>query len=563
VVSARRYWSIAAGRAVFVAVGYVLLAELGLRFVAQPEGVAAAWPAAGWAAGLLALWYRHRWPILAGMFLAILAANLLNQSSVPAALTFSVFNSLESWIFATLLRRSPGRALIPDSGRSLLRFGMAAIFAAAGCGFAGAAVLVLFEHSQTAWYAAGITWAISDAVGIIALAPLLLALRRVVAESSEPRRLAEVTGFVLSLVILAAIAVSEDLADHWLALSAVALMLGVGLIFVARFPSGLGFAGPVVVLMAIMMLGTQTMAGTAYGEEARETRIPALQLLVLILSISALGLNVLLTQLLKAQRARLSSEQKHQAATEQMLRENDRRKNAFIATLAHELRNPLAPIRHGAQILRLDRVEPKQIAWAGEVIERQTAIMARLLDDLLDISRIDRGKLELREQPVELKTLVRDAVETVSAAVVAGGHELKVSLPEEPLWFTADPVRLAQVLANLLVNAVKFTRHPARIEVEVVVHGDSGAQTLEIRVADPGIGISPEMLDEVFEMFAQPEADGRSANNGLGIGLALTRAIVELHGGTIEARSPGLGKGSEFFVRIPLRSAAVAESDGR
>jgi signal transduction histidine kinase len=556
-----RHWLTTIRRTFFVAVGYAFLAELGLRFVAQPEAIAAVWPAAGWAAGFLALWYRDRWSILAGVFATTLAANLLSGGSLSAALTFSVFNTLEPWLFATLLLQRSGRELIPNSGPALLRFGLVAVFAALVCGFAGASILVLTGHSQGSWLTSGATWAAADAAAIVAVAPFLLALPQAAAELSAPRRLAEFSSFVVVLVLLAAVATSNDRADHWLALSAVAWMLAVGLIFVVRFPAGLGLAGPVVLLVTIMALGTQIPAGTAFGVEAQETRVPALQALVLILAASALGLNVLLARLLEAQRARMESEHRHQAETEQMLRDNDRRKNEFIATLAHELRNPLAPVRHSAQLLRLEGAKPEQTVWAGEVIERQVAIMARLLDDLLDISRIDRGRLDLREVPVELGTLVRDAVETASPEIAAGGHQLKMSLPEEPVWFTADPVRLAQVLANLLANAAKFTRNPGLIEIGAVVRGEAGRQTLEIRVADPGIGIRPDMLEAVFGMFAQSESIPGNVNNGLGIGLALSRAIVELHGGTVEARSPGTGLGSEFFVHLPMRPAYPAGAE--
>ncbi len=226
----------------------------------------------------------------------------------------------------------------------------------------------------------------------------------------------------------------------------------------------------------------------------------------------------------------------------------DRKKDEFLATLAHELRNPLAPIRQAAALAVHASTTPEQIRWSHAIIERQTAHMARLLDDLLDVSRITRGRLEVRRARVLLRSVVDAAVETARPAIDAGKHTLTVSSPDEPLELEVDALRISQVLANLLTNAAKYIDRPGLIQLNAKRVGDG----VIIRVADNGIGIAPEDLPKIFEMFAQVKPTVDRKEGGLGIGLALSRALVEMHGGKIEGRSEGLGKGSEFTVRLQL-----------
>ena len=241
-------------------------------------------------------------------------------------------------------------------------------------------------------------------------------------------------------------------------------------------------------------------------------------------------------------------------AAQNALRTADRRKDEFLATLAHELRNPLAPIRQAAAMAAHAGTTPEQVAWCHAVIERQTAHMARLLDDLLDVSRVTRGRLEVRRTRVELRAVVDAAVETAKPAIDAHRHVLHVDLPAQSLWLDADELRISQVLGNLLTNAAKYTPPCGEIRLAATSEGDQ----VVVRVTDNGIGLAPEDLPRIFEMFAQvkPTLDRKEA--GLGIGLALSRALVELHAGTLEARSTGLGQGSEFIVRLPLAAGNVA-----
>lgn len=229
----------------------------------------------------------------------------------------------------------------------------------------------------------------------------------------------------------------------------------------------------------------------------------------------------------------------------------DRRKNEFLATLAHELRNPLAPIRHALQILHL---APKDLEIRQQtlgVIDRQLGQMVRLIDDLLDISRITNNKLRLRKEGIELAEAIQSALETTRPSIEEAGHELTVRLPPEPVYVEADLTRLAQVFINLLNNSTKYTESGGHIWLSVETQGGEVA----VSVRDTGIGITAEHLPHLFEMFSQATPALERSGGGLGIGLALARGVVELHGGSIEASSEGLGKGSEIIVRLPVVAA--------
>ena len=233
-------------------------------------------------------------------------------------------------------------------------------------------------------------------------------------------------------------------------------------------------------------------------------------------------------------------------------RDADRRKDEFLATLAHELRNPLAPIRQAALISKAPTATDAQKRWSHDVIDRQVQHMSLLLDDLLDISRVTRGTLALRMQSTELAAVIESAVETARPTIDAKRHVLSVDIPAEPVHFTADPLRVAQVLSNLLTNAAKYTDPEGQIRLTARRAGED----VVISVADSGIGISAAALPRVFNMFSQVHSNTDRSEGGLGIGLSLAKGLIELHGGTIEASSAGLGCGSEFTVRLPRRTAA-------
>lgn len=257
------------------------------------------------------------------------------------------------------------------------------------------------------------------------------------------------------------------------------------------------------------------------------------------------GLGILVSEI--TERKRIEEEQRRRA---EQLAEADRRKDEFLATLAHELRNPLAPIRNALQVMSLAGDDPRILDQARSVMERQVDQMVRLIEDLLDVSRITRNKLELRKEQVELAVAVQSAVETARPSIEAAGHELKVDLPNEPILLYADLTRLAQIFSNLLTNAAKYTERGGKITLSAEKEGAA----VTVRVRDTGMGIPADKLPYIFDLFVQVERAIEKAQGGLGIGLTLVKRLVELHGGTIEAKSNGPGEGSEFIVRLPYHA---------
>lgn len=235
-------------------------------------------------------------------------------------------------------------------------------------------------------------------------------------------------------------------------------------------------------------------------------------------------------------------------ASEQALAQSDRRKNEFLATLAHELRNPLAPLRNGLAVLRLAGDDATTRERTLQTLERQVGLMVRLIDDLLDLGRISRDQLELRRRPINLAQVVEGGVETGRPLVDAQCHVLSVVLPPRPVVVDGDAARLVQVVANLLNNAAKYTPAGGSLELRVETQGRDAVLTVQ----DDGIGIPPAMLERVFEMFAQVDRSQPLAQGGLGIGLAISRRLVQLHGGSLVAQSDGEGRGSRFVMRLPL-----------
>jgi signal transduction histidine kinase len=241
-------------------------------------------------------------------------------------------------------------------------------------------------------------------------------------------------------------------------------------------------------------------------------------------------------------------------ASTEALKEADRRKDEFLAMLAHELRNPLAPIRTAVQLLRLKELAEPQRAKARDVIERQVEHLVDLINDLLDVSRITRGVIALQKEPLLVTAIVARAVEIARPAIDAHRHDLFIDLPDESIAVDGDRTRLVQVVANILHNAAKFMEPGGRIRLSVARDGASAV----IRIADTGIGIAPELLPTIFELFTQAHTRGERSEGGLGIGLALIRRLTEMHGGTVTAHSDGPGRGTEVTVRLPVLAAHLA-----
>jgi signal transduction histidine kinase len=258
------------------------------------------------------------------------------------------------------------------------------------------------------------------------------------------------------------------------------------------------------------------------------------------------------------QRQQIAEQRDELKAHAEALKEADRLKDEFLATLAHELRNPLAPIRHGLDILRRNS-DSSVAADIRDMMDRQLSHLVRLIDDLLDISRVSQGKIELRKETILAADICRSALETSRPLIDAANHVLTVDIPLEPIWLDADLMRLAQVVANLLNNAAKYTPKGGRIKLSVQSHDDAAA----IVVSDNGIGIPENMLAKVFQLFAQVDNRADLTQGGLGIGLALVKKLVVMHGGSVEAESAGVGQGSTFTVRLPIATNLGSSSEVR
>jgi signal transduction histidine kinase/CheY-like chemotaxis protein len=242
-----------------------------------------------------------------------------------------------------------------------------------------------------------------------------------------------------------------------------------------------------------------------------------------------------------------------QRKAEEALRDADRRKDEFLATLAHELRNPLAPIRTGLQVLARVPGDSPDASRMRQIMDRQMGQLVKLIDELLDVSRIATGKVKLRRELVDMRVVARTALETSQPLIDAAGHEIRIAIPSKPVWVVGDPSRLTQVISNLVNNAVKYTAQSGVI----TLHLEEIAGQAVVRVTDNGIGIPAELLEEVFDMFTQVDRTLDRSQGGLGIGLSLVRRLMELHGGTARAASAGLDRGSTFTIELPAVSSTT------
>ena len=259
--------------------------------------------------------------------------------------------------------------------------------------------------------------------------------------------------------------------------------------------------------------------------------------------------------------ATLEAEVIERSRLEEAMRATDRRKDEFLMMLAHELRNPLAPIVSALEIMRMKTLDDPQLVWCREVMERQTQHLTRLVEDLLDVSRITQGQIPLQKSPVEIATVIDRALEVVRPLIDASRHRLTVERPGHPIRVEGDATRLAQAIGNLLSNAAKYTEDGGQIRVLVEESKTQGGPPeVIIRVRDTGVGIAPEMLPRVFELFTQGQHTLDRAQGGLGIGLTLVKRLIEVHGGSVTAHSDGPGKGSEFVIRLPMFVARPAEA---
>jgi signal transduction histidine kinase len=520
---------------------YFASAKMGLSLAFVAEQVSVVWPPTGIALAAILVLGFWTWPgILLGAFLANATAN----EPILVAGGIAIGNTLEAVIGAWLLRRVVGF----DNTLERVRDAIGLILLAASISTMmsatiGVTSLILGRenlpamHRVIAWSDFGALWRIwwlGDAMGTLVVAPPLLTWVTS-RNKSFLHRPVEVAALFVGL-----------LATCWLAfLGRVNAGLSETSLTYVVFPfviwAALRFSQPVttgVTLVASTATIWAAIHGTGpFGGGTVHERLLSLQAFMIIVATTALVLGAALAERKRA---------------EQTLKDVDRRKDEFLATLAHELRNPLAPIQTGIDLIRLSDVPDLETREIVDMIGRQLQQLIRLVDDLLDVSRVTRGKIRLHLELVNLSTIVERAIETVQPLMHLRGHRLMVPQAKQQLQVKADATRLTQVFANLLNNAAKHSDEAGCITLGVAQEGHMAV----VRVRDEGHGIEHDLLPQIFDLFVQGDRTLTRSEGGLGIGLTLVRSLVEMHGGSVQVISEGPGKGSEFAVHLPLASAA-------
>ncbi len=533
--------------ALLVAAVYLASAKLGLSLAFVAEQVSAVWPPTGIALAAVLLFGYQVWP---GIALGAFVANVTTNEPVLTACGISLGNTLEALIAAWLLRHLVGfdnrLERVKDAIGLIVIAAFLSTMVSAIIGVTslclGRVYLPALERTiewtdfASLWW----VWWLGDAIGAMVVAPVLLTW------FSTPRN------FFWRRPIESLILFVGLVATVWIVFFGVTTTLVEASLAYVVFPfvvwAALRIDQPRATAVTIVASGLTiwaTLRGLGpFGSGTLHERLLLLQIYMGVVAVTSLLLG---SALAERQRA------------EAVLKEADRRKDEFLATLAHELRNPLAPIRAGVDLMRLGRADDTQNGEVLDMLDRQVQQITRLVDDLLDVSRVTRGKVQLQWQPVDLKAVVEQAIETCRPLIDAQGHDLTVSFPEEPLRFMADPIRLAQVFANLLNNAAKYSDHGGRISLAAFREGGEAV----VRIRDTGHGIDQVVLPRVFDLFVQEDRTPTRTGGGLGVGLTLVQSLVKMHGGSVSAYSEGIGMGSQFVVRLPLSSVPRDSTSAR
>ena len=528
-------------RLIGIAGAYFITGKLGLLFAPLNSSATAVWPPTGIALAAM-LYYGHRvWPaILAGAFFV----NLSTTGDVASSIGIAVGNTLEGVVGAYLVNRFANGLNAFRSARCIFAFTLCAAFLstviAATIGVASlmASNLVPDGTLTGVW----LTWWLGDATGAMMFAPLILLWTGAsYAPRAEGRDRERLVVFLATVVISATVFMAPGLRDYPLGflclppLAWAALRLGQRDMITSVF-----------LVMLVAMVALELGVGP-YVLRTRGDSLIVLQAFILTVALLTLPISAVI-----ADRERMLGEAHEARATAEGAA---RTKDEFLALLSHELRNPLAAISAATGILRETSDADKLGQRAVDIVDRQTAHLARLVDDLLDISRITRGKISLEKKVIPLSEIIARAVESARPLFTARGQRFEVVEPTQPPWIEGDPTRLTQVVLNLLNNAAKYTPNGGQIRLLVSTENDQAI----IRVRDTGIGISAELLPSIFDLFTQGDQSLERSEGGLGLGLAVAKRLVELSNGSIEARSDGPWRGSEFTVRLPLTAAHVPE----
>ncbi len=537
-----------------VALVYFGAGWAGLQLASVTKQISVVWLDTGIALALLVLRGRRLWPAI---MVASLAANLVTGAPVLTSAWIAAGDTLEAVIGATALLRvgfHPSLRRLHD---------VASLFLLAACIStvigATVGVLALCITGVTPWSAfssSWSTWWIGDAVSDLVGAPFLLVWADQARHEWRFDRLSEalllmVSMLVLSLAVFVDHGTSVPYPVHYLIFPAViwaALRLGQH-----------GTASLVLGAAAVSIIATLEGHGP-FVTTSMQSSLLQVTLFMAVVSVTGLFLGAATAERNRAERRRAADYARLRLSEERLARQAeelaaaDRRKDEFLAVLGHELRNPLAPLQNALELLSRGGSDPAILMRTHALMERQLRHLVRLVDDLLDVARIRSGKIVLELEPVQLGAAIASAIELARPQIDSRRHQLDVYLPPEPIWIHADRTRLPQLLVNLLNNAAKYSPEGGHITVTAGIDAQTGLA--EIRVRDTGIGMTPQALANVFELFAQAAGPEHAVQGGLGVGLSLARSIAEMHGGTLVASSEGSGKGSEFLLRLPVASQA-------
>lgn len=515
---------------------YLVGAEIG-HWLSLKENVATSWPPSGIFLMALVASARTRWPylIVSGMLANVVSDTVFNHKPVSFSAAMTLANTVEALAGATYLRwREDTRfslERLPDIKRLLIVATVAPMLSAA---IAAPAVVWHFQVPMTKPF---FVWWIADCVGILTVAPLTWAFLNwnIERHTNWLRTLELASSFVIIGIATAIVC-----ADVFPAVQFPFLLMPLLYWPDLRFGT-VAVASHIGVMAIVLIHATQQQQGP-FGHTAYQAVV--LQAFLATCSVPFLALAAMWHE---REEAADEMERRIEIRTRQ-LAEADRRKDHFLAVLAHELRNPLAPLTHALAVWSRVEAQPEPLDELRTLMTNQVRHMGGLIDDLLDVSRIAGGKILLREEPVDLRDTLKEAVQSARSQAEAAGHAINICLPSEPIRVNGDRARLCQIVGNLLNNAIKYTGTNGRIELNAQTNGKHAT----IAVIDNGPGIPPEQLDRIFELFTQVDQTLERAHGGLGIGLTLVKNLVELHGGSVSAMSQGLGCGSTFLVNLPL-----------
>lgn len=515
---------------------YLLAAEVG-HWLSLKENVATSWPPSGIFLMALVACPRPRWKylIVSGMLANMVSDTVFNNKAFPFSVAMTSANTMEAWIGATYLQRSARSAFslerLPDIKRLLIVAIIAPVFSAA---IAAPAVALQFQGSLIRTF---FVWWIADCVGILTVAPLTWALLNWnIERKSNWLRTFELVGSFIVVGVSSAIVFS----DNFPAVEFPFLLMPLLYWPALRFGT-VAVASHIGVMAIIVIYATQHNQG-AFANTPYQAVV--LQAFLATCSVPFLALAAMWHE---REEAAEEMERRIEIRTRQ-LAEADRRKDHFLAVLAHELRNPLAPLTHALEVWSRIDEQPAELAELRKLMSNQVQHMGGLIDDLLDVSRIAGGKILLREELVDVRDTLNEAVQSARSQYEAAGHAVKVCVPGEPIWVKGDRARLCQIVGNLLNNAIKYTGQHGEIELKAYTSGTQATMA----VIDNGPGIPAEELERIFDLFTQVDQTLERAHGGLGIGLTLVKNLVELHGGSVNAVSRGLGCGSTFLVNLPI-----------